>query len=74
MKKSKSDELTEIVSARDAQERSEALTSIWSRESQLSQRVLIYVARLLEEQNRYLLAIARQRVIKKRRTGCRRIK
>ena len=43
-----------ITSATHAQEMSEKLPSIWSSESLLSQRTLIYVAKLLEEQNALL--------------------
>ena len=43
-----------ITSAEHAQEMSEKLPSVWSSESLLSQRILIYVAKLLEEQNALL--------------------
>lgn len=41
----------EITSASYALEMSKKLPSIWSSESLLSQRVLIYIAKLIEEQN-----------------------
>lgn len=47
-----------ITSAAHAQEMSEKLPSIWSSESLLSQRTLIYIAKLLEEQNALLALLA----------------
>jgi hypothetical protein len=47
-----------IKSSEHAQEMSERLPSILSQESLLSQRTLIYVAKLLEEQNALLALIA----------------
>lgn len=49
-----------ITSANHAEEMSDKLPSVWSQESLLSQRTLIYVAKLLEEQNA-LLALAAHR-------------
>lgn len=40
-----------IESSKDALERSIALPGVWSLESQLTQRILIYVAQLLERKN-----------------------
>jgi hypothetical protein len=47
-----------ITSAKHAEEMSAGLPSIWSHESLLSQRTLIYVAKLLEEQNALLALVA----------------
>jgi hypothetical protein len=44
----------EITSAAQALELSDHLQSIWSAESRLEHRTLIYVAKLLEEQNALL--------------------
>ena len=44
----------EVRSAADALLQSQQLQSYWSRESLLTQRLLIYVAELLEENNRLL--------------------
>jgi len=41
-----------IKSARQALKESRALKSIWSNESRLTQRILIYVAELLEQQTK----------------------
>lgn len=41
---------TKIRSAAHAQRESEKLKTIWSEESRLTQRILIYVAGLLEKQ------------------------
>ena len=42
-------EKTEIKSAKHAQAESVKLESIWSQESRVTQRTLIYIAKLLEE-------------------------
>jgi hypothetical protein len=43
-----------IRSAKEALAESKALNQIWSLESRLTQRTLIYIAELLEKQNRLL--------------------
>ena len=48
----------EIASAKQALEISQRLDGVWSFESRLSQRTLIYIARLLEEQNSLIYQIA----------------
>ncbi len=54
-----------ITSADQAQELSEGLPSIWSKESLLSQRTLIYIAKLLEEQNALLALLSHRASPKK---------
>lgn len=51
----------EIVSAKKALSLSKNLDSIWSKESLLTQRTLIYVAELLEENNRLLCQMVKRK-------------
>lgn len=51
----------EIHSSEEALAKSMELESIWSQESLLSQRILIYIAELIEEQNRLLKKVISQR-------------
>ena len=67
MKKQKQETVgdVEIKSALHALGQSDRLESVWSRESALTQKTIIYIAKLLEENNRLLIAIAPHRATKR---------